>query len=256
MAPLLTRIGAGNFGGIGIGRKRGGIRLGPPLQTYSVFYSPGTLNISSYTYIDQIDFLSISSGGGGGNGADGSPGSPANGGSGGTNGRVSYQNSTYGKFVTEISPQSININTTPAGSFSPILSGPAPSISVPAPVGSIYPEYTFTPAGPTGPTAGANGNGGSPSGGPGGLGLGGIVVTAPPTAGGPIPSVSGTPGLPGSPNGNNSGGGGGAGGTGYGAGGGGGGGGANWFGNGSGGGAGGAGSPGIVIAKITYRNII
>ena len=252
MPPLLSRLGLGRSG-FGFSKIKQRI-FGPPQVEYKVFYSPNTINTNSYGIVDSIQYLSITSGSSGGPGGSGGNAEPGPAGPGGPSGKVSYQEFIYG---TAIVPQPIN--TSPPGSYTPVVSGPspgnppsAPVISVPAPVATNYPGYTFTPS-PNGT------NGISPQGwaGQGGFGgAGGIIISAPPVVGGPIPSVSSSGGNTGGSAGGRPGGSGGTGANGYGAGGGGGGGGGEQDGGGGGGGSGGGGAPGIVIAKITYRNEI
>ena len=250
MSPLLARLGLGRSG-FGFGKIRQTI-FGPPQVEYKVFYSPNTINTNSYSIVDSIQYLSITSGSSGSSGGGSSPGGPEGpGGPGGPSGKVSYQEFIYG---TAINPQPIN--TSPPGSYTPVVSGPSPGggsvISVPAPVATNYPGYTFTPS-PNG-TNGVQPQGWAGQGGFGGAG--GIIISAPPVVGGPIPSVSSSGGGTGGSAGGRPGGTGGSGASGYGAGGGGGGGGGEQDGDTAGGGPGGGGAPGIVIAKITYRNEI
>jgi hypothetical protein len=252
MAPLLARLGLGRSG-FGFDKIRKRI-FGPPQVEYKVFYSPNTIDTSPYGIVNSIQYLSITSGSGGSPGGGSSPGGPEGpGGPGGPSGKVSYQEFIYG---TAIVPQPIN--TSPPGSYSPVVSGPSPGnpspsvISVPAPVAANYPGYTFTPS-PNG-TNGTQPQGWAGQGGYGGAG--GIVITAPNVVGGPIPSVISGGGNTGGSAGGRPGGTGGSGASGYGAGGGGGGGGGEQDGDTAGGGPGGGGAPGIVIAKITYRNEI
>jgi hypothetical protein len=251
MAPFFTGLTRG-IGGGGFGSKRrkqynrGGV-------AYKVFYSPNTLDLSSYEYIFDLSFLKISSGTNGIPGGAGSPSAAFNGGFGGSGGSVSYQMTTY---ESPTSPQPIN--TSPSTSYGSVLSGPnasnypnpsANSISVPTTAQSAFPGFAFTPQ-----PGGANGiqpSGDGWDGDAGGGGAGGIAITASAGAGFTIPSVSGGTGANGQPSGR-PGGGGAFGGSGYGAGGGGGGGGGELDGDQGAGGAGGSGAPGIIIVKINY----
>lgn len=258
MAPFFTGISGGfaGQGGFGFGKKKRERQFGPQKVAYQVFYSPGTLDTNSYNYVDSIQYLSVTSGGSGGAGAASRGGDGGNGpgGPGGASGKVSYQEFVYG---SSIAPQPIN--TSPPGSYTPVVSGPNPgnpgapaTISVPAPIAANYPGYTFTPS-PVG-TDGSQPQGWAGLGGYGGAG--GIVISAPNSVGGPIPSVFAGNGSQGGQAGGRPGGTGGGRGAGYGAGGGGGGGGGEDNGATAGGGPGGGGAPGIVIAKITYRDEI
>ena len=253
MAPFFTGITRG-IGGGGFGRSGSRPRrFGPQQTAYQVFTAPGTLNTNLYGTVDSIQYLSITSGSGGSPGGSGGGAQPGPAGPGGPSGKVSYQEFIYG---TAIGAQPIN--TSPPGSYTPVVSGPFPGnpspavISVPAPIAANYPGYTFSPSSP-------GGNGVQPQGwaGQGGFGgAGGIVISAPNVVGGPIPPVSSGGGSQGGQAGGRPGGTGGGGASGYGAGGGGGGGGGEQDGGGAPGGPGGGGAPGIVIAKITYRDEI
>lgn len=218
------------------------------LEFFSVFYSNNNINLSSFTKIESLDLFTITNGNGG---SSGSPGGGA-GGSGGSSGIVKFTTNPYGG-VPGASIGSVSININPSA---PSVSGPVSpgsSLSVPSPIKSNFPGFTFTSG-----SAGSNGAPGGDgwAGGGGGGGAGGINISHPTIT---IPSVSGNTGGTGGsassdmytrPGGN-----GGQGGSGYGAGGGGGGGGGEADGN-IGGGAGGAsGAPGIIIAKVSYRDI-
>lgn len=239
-----------SLGGGGVGRKsrRKRFRDGALSEVFSVLFSNGNIDLSIYGKVEKLDLFTISPGNNGNSGSNSRSGGPSGpGGPGGTSGIVRFTPTPY-SFAPGASLGSVPVSTSPPASPS---NGPGSSISVPAPIQSDFPGFTFTP-GPSGS------NGQQPqswAGGGGGGGAGGINISHPSIT---IPSVSANAGQVGGtahgpevrPGGT-----GGGGGTGYGAGGGGGGGGGESHGTTAGGGGGGTGAPGIIIAKISYKDV-
>lgn len=251
MAPFFTGI-AGSLngqGGFGFGKRR----RRQIFTKYLIFTSPGSVNMSQYGEIFDVNILSVSPGG---TGSSGEPGvSYSRGGAGGTGG-------SSGRFTAFInspfSPLTITIgNTYPTQVSGPLGPPSYGTHTIPTSISNTFNAYIIT----SGPSGANNSPGGSTYvGGNGGPGSGGFIFTlsnpspqfiVAPTIS-PINASNGSPGGPAPSNPSRLGGSGGLGGQGYGAGGGGGGGGAEDVGNVGGGGGGGSGSSGIIIVKIEH----
>jgi len=252
MAPILSRLtalGGGGNGGFGFGRKK----VRKIFTKYLHFTSPGSVDMSQYGEIIQVDIFGMSNGN---SGSSGQPATCSGGCRGGAGGNGGSSGTATAHFNAPVSPITITIGN----SYPTTISGPlgAPTYgthNIPSQLTNTFDAYNIT----SGPSGSVNSGPRGYEGGSGAPGSGGFKFSLKSTPGEvTAPSISsisasnGNSGGPAPSNPGRTGGGGGAGGEGYGAGGGGGGGGAEDIGNFGGGGGGGAGSPGITIVKIRH----